>query len=88
MPMRTVAVLTIAVIACGAASAQPVKNVDAKRWPNLAAAQASIADAHGWLVEAQKANQYDVGGHADKAKKLLIQANEEIKLAAVAANKK
>jgi hypothetical protein len=71
-----------------AATAQPVKNVDAKRWPNLAAAQASIADAYGRLGEAQKANNGDLGGHAERAKQLLIQANNEVKLAATAANAK
>jgi hypothetical protein len=55
--------------------------------PNLAAAQGFIERAINKITAAQKANEYDMGGHAAKAKALLDQAYEEVKLAAEAANK-
>ena len=55
--------------------------------PNLAAAQNLIERAINRITDAQKANEFDMGGHAAKAKDLLSQAYEEIKLAALAANK-
>ncbi len=55
--------------------------------PNLAAAQKLAAQAFEKLTAAQTANEYDLGGHAAKAKDLLKQANDEIKLAAAAADK-
>jgi hypothetical protein len=39
------------------------------------------------VVEAQRVNQWDMGGHAQKAKNLLEQANVELKEAAMAANR-
>jgi len=61
---------------------EPVKNVSTARHPNLAAAQKFCIQAFEKLEAAQKANEYDLGGHAQKAKDLLKQANEEIKAAA------
>jgi hypothetical protein len=66
---------------------EPVKNVSAAKHPNLAAAQKLCAQAFDKLEAAQKANEYDMDGHAAKAKDLLKTANDEIKLAAEAANK-
>jgi len=57
-----------------------------KGHPNLAAAQKLAAQAFDKLEAAQRANEYDLGGHAAKAKALLEQANDEIKLAAEAAD--
>jgi hypothetical protein len=56
--------------------------------PNLMAADKLCAQAFAKLEAAQKANEYDLGGHAAKAKDLLKQAQDEIKLATDAANKK
>jgi hypothetical protein len=67
---------------------KPEQNVSGERHPNLAAAQRLSRQAYERLIEAQKANEWDMGGHAAKAKELLEQANAEIKLAAEAANKK
>jgi hypothetical protein len=72
----------------GLALSQPVQNIDPKKHANLAAAQALSAQAYDKLIAAQKANEWDLGGHAEKAKNLLIQANEEMKQAALTANKK
>jgi hypothetical protein len=75
-------------IAGGVAIAQaPKTNVSAGRHPNLAAAQRMCLNAYNKVIDAQKANEWDMGGHAQKAKDLLDQANSELKLAAQAANK-
>jgi hypothetical protein len=66
---------------------EPVKNVSAAKHPNLAAAQKLCVQAFDKLEAAQKANEYDMDGHAQKAKDMLKTVNDEIKLAAEAANK-
>jgi hypothetical protein len=63
------------------------QHVDPVRHPNLAAADAFIDQAIGALDAAQHANEYDMNGHAGRAKELLRQAKEEIKMAARAANR-
>jgi hypothetical protein len=60
--------------------------VDPYRHPNLAEAQSLIAQAIDRVTAAQQANEYDMNGHAARAKDLLMQANHEIQLAAKAAN--
>ena len=65
----------------------PVKNVSGKRHPNIAAAQRLTANAYQKIVAAQEANEFDLGGHAAKAKDLLDQANSKLKQAAQTANK-
>ena len=71
-----------------AVSAAPVQNVSAKKHPNLAAAQHLATQAYDKVVAAQKANEFDLGGHAAKAKDLLEQATRELKAAAETANAK
>jgi hypothetical protein len=72
----------------GVALAQrPKQNVSGRRHPNLAAAQRLVAQAWDKIGAAQQANEFDMEGHAKKAKELLDQANQELKLAAEAANK-
>jgi hypothetical protein len=72
----------------GAVLAQmPKDNVSAKRHPNLAAAQRLSTQAYEKIIEAQKANEWDMQGHAQKAKELLDQVNRELKEAAEAANR-
>ena len=39
------------------------------------------------IVEAQRANEWDMNGHAQKAKELLEQVNDQLKEAAEAANR-
>jgi hypothetical protein len=70
----------------GLAIAQPERNVGG-RHPNLAAAQRLSQQAFERIVEAQRANEWDMNGHAQKAKNLLEQASVELKEAAVAANR-
>jgi len=55
--------------------------------PNLAAAQRLSRDAWERVNAAQRANEWDMDGHAAKAKELLDKVNEELKMAAEAANK-
>lgn len=82
------AVLAVALIGGGVAAAQkPVENVSGKRHPNLAAAQRLSQQAFEKVTAAQQANEWDMDGHAAKAKDLLDQANQQLKLAAEAANK-
>ena len=73
----------------GAAVAQrPKDNVSAARHPNLAAAQRLSRQAWEKIVAAQQANEWDLQGHAQKAKELLDQVNNELKMAAEASNKR
>jgi hypothetical protein len=73
----------------GVAVAQhPAQNVSPEKHPNLAQAQRLTNMAFNKIVAAQEANEWDMQGHAQKAKDLLDQANEQLKLAAEAANKK
>lgn len=66
---------------------RPKENVSPKRHPNIAAAQRLVEQAFTRIVDAQKANEFDLGGHAEKARQLLEQANAELKLAAETANR-
>jgi hypothetical protein len=71
----------------GAMFAQaPVVNIDRRRHGNLAAAQSYIVQAYQRLDQAQQANEDQLGGHAQRAKNLLSQADSEIRLAADVAN--
>jgi hypothetical protein len=65
---------------------EPAQNISAYRHGNLAAAQEFTKQAFDKMTDAQNANEYDLGGHAGRAKKLLDQAADEMKLAAIAAN--
>jgi hypothetical protein len=67
--------------------AQPKENISKGRHPNLAAAQRLSQQAWERIVAAQQANEWDLQGHAQKAKELLDQVNNELKLAAEASNR-
>jgi hypothetical protein len=79
-------ILSLAVICGGVAVAQMPKDNGATR-PNVVAAQHLCQQAWEKITTAQRANEWDMQGHAAKAKELLDQANRELKLAAEAANK-
>jgi hypothetical protein len=68
------------------AIAQTVQNVDPSRHGNLAAAQSLIAQAYQRMTEAQQSNNYELGGHAARARQLLNEAATEIGLAAATAD--
>jgi hypothetical protein len=53
---------------------------------NMRAAQQLIQQAWQKVDDAQQDNNYNLGGHAGRAKELLVQASQEIKESAEAAN--
>jgi hypothetical protein len=80
---------SLLVIAGGVATAQrPERDIAPGRHPNLAAAQRLSQQAWDRIVAAQQANEWDLQGHAQKAKGLLDEVNRELKLAAEAANRR
>jgi hypothetical protein len=88
---KVIAGVFATMLLCGsmafAQNQKPAQNVSAKKHPNLAAAQRLTANAYQKIIAAQQANEWDMEGHAQKAKDLLDQANNELKQAAQAANK-
>jgi hypothetical protein len=79
--------LSAGLIAGGLLIAQgPQENVG-HRHPNLMAAQHLTEQAYNKITAAQQANEWDMDGHAARAKDLLDQANRELKAAAQAANR-
>jgi hypothetical protein len=76
----------IALISTFASAQQPTVTVDPQQHGNLAAAQQSIVQAWGMISAAQRDNDAHLGGHAQRAKDLLNEANQEIQLAADQAN--
>ncbi|TPE63087.1 hypothetical protein FJQ54_04370 [Sandaracinobacter neustonicus] len=80
--------LALLATAGGAFAQEPVQNIDPSRHGNLAAAQDLVRQAYDRLSVAQRENGNNLGGHAEKAKALLQQANIEIRRAADAANQR
>ncbi len=79
--------LFVTVLLCAVTFAQePVVDINAKIHPNLAAAQRHVVEANNEIATAQKDNRYDMKGHAEKARQLLVEVNNELKAAAEAAN--
>ena len=79
-----------ALLSVGTASLaqEPVENISAERHPNLAAAQRLIRESHEKITAAQRANEWDMEGHARRAQELLKEASKELKAAAEQANRK
>jgi hypothetical protein len=65
---------------------EPTLNVSPYRHGNIARAQEYSRYAFDAMTQAQQSNEFDMGGHAEHAKQLLAQANDEMKLAAEWAN--
>jgi len=82
----TLSSAALLLIASAAFAAPPVEDIG-RHHPNLAAAQRLSHQAWEKIAAAQKANEWDMDGHAAKAKELLDKVNEELKMAAEAANK-
>ena len=81
------AILGCMLVIGGIALAQkPKENVSEKRHPNLAEAQKLCEQAYEKIVAAQQANEWDMQGHAQQAKNMLEKVNNQLKLAAQAAN--
>jgi hypothetical protein len=80
-------VLAGLLVCAGIALAQaPGVTIDPSKHGNLAEAQHHIVQAYQKIDEAQAANNEDLGGHAEKAKQLLSEADRELKEAAEYAN--
>lgn len=92
MQRRNILLTTVASasVVCAMALAQgvpsPYVNIDRYRHGNLAAAQDNIVQAFNYIGYAQRANDGQLGGHAARAKQLLSEANEELRLAADVSN--
>lgn len=79
--------VALSFLAADVSAQEPVQNIG-KRHPNLMQAQKLSRQAYDRMTAAQRANEYDMGGHAARAKELLEQANEEMKKAAIALNRR
>jgi len=87
-PRLFTVVLGSSLLIGGVAIAQrPKENISGARHPNLAAAQRLSQQAYEKIVAAQEANEWDMQGHAQKAKNLLDEVNKELRQAATAANR-
>jgi hypothetical protein len=85
--MRKVTAIFSVLTFCLILTAQePVVDIDKKIHPNLAEAQRLVVEANHYVELAQRDNRYDMKGHAEKARDLLVQVNNELKAAAGAAN--
>ena len=80
-------ILSLTLLVGATAFAKPALNIGGKH-PNLAAAQRLVEQAYDKITAAQKANEYQLGGNAAKAKDLLEQVNNLLKEAAKVANDK
>ena len=76
---------SLLIFGCVSQADQPFVNIG-DRHGNLRAAQENIVQAWRLVDEAQRDNNYRLGGHAGRAKELLTQANDELRLAADTAN--
>jgi len=86
---RNLKLLLAASLLCGAIviAQLPAQNsYPMSHHPNLDAAVQLTEQAIQKIQAARKANDNDLGGHGQKAEQLLQQADEQLKLAAEAAN--
>ncbi len=84
--MKRMLLLSLASLALATPALAKGKGHD--KHTNITAAHKAVEMALHKMEAAQKANEYDLGGHAQKAKELLKQAQDELKLATAAADKK
>jgi hypothetical protein len=86
--LLAVLVFVFGLVFVGVTLAQrPATDIDPARHPALADAQHHIVQAFDKIDEAQNANHDQLGGDAQKAKDLLVQASRELKAAAVYADR-
>lgn len=82
------AALAVGLVGVGIAFAQrPETDIDPGRHSHLADAQKHVVEAYNKVVEAQRDNHDELGGHAERAIQLLDQANHELKEAALYADR-
>jgi hypothetical protein len=77
-----IALIAILLISAGVAVAKEHKHA------NLRAAHEHLKQAIVKITEAQKANEFDMGGHAAKAKTLIEEADRELEAAKETADHK
>jgi hypothetical protein len=81
--------MLVAVLLCIVTVAQePAIDINPQIHPNLAEAQRRVVEANHFVAEAQKDNRYDMHGHAERARQLLVEVNNELKAAAMSANRR
>jgi hypothetical protein len=78
---RVAATFAVLVFAGATLAQGPVVNIGDKHG-NLRAAQEFIVNAYGKVDSAQHENKEGLGGHAEKAKQHLVEADEELRAAA------
>ena len=81
--LRTVVITAIIMLPLGVFAGGALKG-----HPNMQAASKALNTAWTKITAAQKANEFDLGGHAAKAKDAIKLAQDELKLAAETANEK
>jgi hypothetical protein len=79
--MKTILLTAAIVFPIGVLTAGPMRG-----HPNLEAARNDLNKAWDHISAAQSANEYDMGGHASKAKEMISNAKEELRMAAETAN--
>jgi hypothetical protein len=77
-----------ALMLTGAAVVYAHSDRHSKKHPNLASAMKLTDEAYEKIEAAQKANEFDLDGHAEKAKDLLAQVNKELDASAEELNEK
>jgi hypothetical protein len=82
---RVAATFAVLIFAGATLAQGPSVNIGDKHG-NLRAAQQDIVNAYGKIDVAQKDNHDQLGGHADKAKQHLVEADEELRAAATYAD--
>ena len=81
--LKTILITAAIAFPVGMLAAGPMKG-----HPNMQAADKALATAWEKITAAQKANEFDLDGHAAKAKDAIKLAVDELKLAAEASNAK
>jgi hypothetical protein len=81
--LKTILITAAVAFPVGILAAGPMKG-----HPNMQAADKALATAWTKITAAQKANEFDLDGHAAKAKDAIKVAVDELKLAAEASNAK
>ena len=81
--LRTIVITALVALPLGALAGGALKG-----HPNLIAANKALTTAWTKISAAQKANEFDLGGHAAKAKDAIRLAQDELKAAAETANEK
>lgn len=83
--LRPISLALVLAVAGASQAQEPTVNIG-ERHGNLRAAQEHIVQAYQLIGVAQQDNDSRLGGHAGRARELLIQADQELRQAANVAN--